>query len=346
VRLSTTRPIWTQPTWRSRWERVTAELRKFRLRTMRGRLLVGFGATLGALLVSGIVSLYAIERIYDEMRSSVDNANSVSTTLFQAYDATLRYVATAQATLLDNRLERVAQAESLSTMADSLRRVLLTSSHLDTKDRRALEELGAIQGHLEVRFAVARAYRDVGLSELAARQAVTATGMLDSLFQRAAHLTRAQDARSAEALRSIKSTAWTRRATLLVLLLIGLVLSIALGVWTWRAITRPLDRLTSAAASLGDGDLRVSVPSLGMDDEYLLLATTFTRMAERLRSVVTDIQREEVRLVRHRLNGAREPDDFAERDLERIHFALRSVDHAFRAIEYFECLQNAGACTQ
>jgi methyl-accepting chemotaxis protein len=265
---------------------------------MRGRLLVGFGATLGALLVSGIVSLYSIDRVSREMRANVDAATAVSSTLFQAYDATLRYVATAQATLLADRIDRIAQAESLSTRADSLRRLLLTSNDLDTKDRRALEDLGAIQGQLEVRFAVARAYHDVGQSDLAARQAVTATGMLDSLFLRASHLTRAQEERSARALTRIQAAAWTRRATLIVLLLMGLLLSAGLGVWTWRAITRPLDRLTAAAASLGDGDLRVSVPSLGMDDEYLLLATTFTRMAERLRSVVTDIQREASEIAR------------------------------------------------
>jgi methyl-accepting chemotaxis protein len=64
------------------------------------------------------------------------------------------------------------------------------------------------------------------------------------------------------------------------------------GVWTWRAITRPLDRLTEAARSLGEGDLRATVRPQGFDAEYVVLAVAFAQMAERLRAVVTQIQQE------------------------------------------------------
>ena len=273
-------------------------LSKWRLHTIRGRLLLGFGVTLLALFISGSLSIYAIQRMYRDMRITVSGATRLSTILFRSYDATLRYVATAQAALLDDRLERVAQAESLSVAADSLRRMLLRSSELDTDDRRALENLGAMQSRLEVRFAVARAYRDVGQPEAAARQAMIATGMLDSLFQEARHLTKAQDERSAEALSRVRLAVLTRRAALLGVLALGLAAALFFGVWTWRAITRPLDRLKSAAASLGEGDLRVTVPVAGLDDEFLVLATTFTRMADRLRVVVDDIQREAAEIAR------------------------------------------------
>jgi methyl-accepting chemotaxis protein len=53
-----------------------------------------------------------------------------------------------------------------------------------------------------------------------------------------------------------------------------------------------LDRLTDAARSFAAGDLRAEVPSDGLDAEYLVLASAFAQMAERLRAVVTDIQRE------------------------------------------------------
>jgi methyl-accepting chemotaxis protein len=82
------------------------------------------------------------------------------------------------------------------------------------------------------------------------------------------------------------------------LLTLGFVASLLFGVWTWRAVTLPLDRLTSAAAALGEGNLRVTVPLSGVDEEYLVLATTFTRMADRLRGVVDDIQREAADIAR------------------------------------------------
>src|SRR5256885_3087934 len=112
-------------------QRMTTALRRWRLRTIRGRLLVGFSATLAALLLCGVLSMLAIQRLYRDMGAAVTSGNKVSTMLFEGYDATLRYVATAEATILDASGERVAQAERLSAAADSLRRALLRSHALD-----------------------------------------------------------------------------------------------------------------------------------------------------------------------------------------------------------------------
>jgi methyl-accepting chemotaxis protein len=285
-----------------------ATLHRWRLRTIRGRLLVGFSATLAALAASGMLSIYAIQHLYRDMSVAVSASNKVSNTLFEGYDATLRYVATAQATILDPSAERVAEAESLSVAADSLRRALIRSDALDVDDRRALEQLGAMQGRIEVRFNVARAYHDVGKPAAAARQSMLATAMLDSLFAQARHLTRVQDERTAESLRSVRRAMLVRRSLLLAVLACGFLAAALFGLWTWRAIALPLDRLTAAAAALGEGDLRVTVPLAGLDEEYLVLATTFTRMADRLRRVVDDIQKEAAEIARaaESLNSAAE----------------------------------------
>ena len=300
------RPIWggNQTTL----QRLGLSVRRWRLRTIRGRLLVGFSATLAALIASGVLSIFAIQRLYRDMGTAVSAASKISTLLFEGYDVTLRYVATAQSTILDSRPERVAQAESLSVAADSLRRALLRSDGLDIDDRRALEQLGAMQGRIEVRFNVARAYRDVGNTAAATRQSMLATGMLDSLFAEARHLTTVQDERAAESLKSIRRAMTARRTLLFGVLVLGFAAAILFGIWTWRAIALPLDRLTMAATALGEGDLRVSVPVAGLDEEYRVLATTFTRMAERLRRVVDDIQREAAEIARaaESLNSAAE----------------------------------------
>jgi len=290
------RPIWGQQ--QPVLYRIGAALRRWRLRTIRGRLLVGFSATLAALVASGLLSIYTIQRLYRDMGSAVRSANKVSSTIFEGYDATLRYVATAQATILDGHAEHVVEAESLSVVADSLRRALLRSDLLDLDDRRALEQLGTMQARLEVRLNVARAYRDVGESEAAARQSTASTAILDSLFSEARHLTAIQDERAGETLKSVRRAMTTRRSLLLMVLALGFVAAAIFGVWSWRAITLPLDRLTNAAVALGEGDLRVTVPLSGLDDEYLVLARTFTRMADRLRRVVDDIQKEAAEIAR------------------------------------------------
>ena len=300
------RPIWGRE--QTTLQRLGLSVRRWRLRTIRGRLLVGFSATLAALIASGALSIFAIQRLYRDMGTAVSAASKISTLLFEGYDVTLRYVATAQSTILDSRPERVAQAESLSVAADSLRRALLRSDGLDIDDRRALEQLGAMQGRIEVRFNVERAYRDVGNTVAAARQSMLATGMLDSLFTEARHLTTVQDERAAESLKSIRRAMTARRTILVGVLVLGFAAAILFGVWTWRAIALPLDRLTTAATALGEGDLRVSVPLAGLDEEYRVLATTFTRMADRLRRVVDDIQREAAEIARaaESLNSAAE----------------------------------------
>ena len=278
--------------------RIGTAVRRWRLRNIRGRLFVGFSATFVALLASGLLSIYAIQRLYHDMGSTVTSSSRVAATLFEGYDATLRYVAVAQAMILDGQSEHIAQAESLSVVADSLRRALLRTDALDLDDRRALEQLGAIQGRLEVRFNVARAYSDVGNLDAAARQSMLATAMLDSVFTQAKHLTKVQDEHAAESLRSVRKAMVARRTVLIAVLALGFLASALFGLWTWRAIALPLDRLTAAAAALSEGDLRVTVPLSGLDDEYLVLATTFTRMADRLRRVVDDIQREAADIAR------------------------------------------------
>ena len=300
------RPIWGRE--QTAIQRFGFSIRRWRLRTIRGRLLVGFSAPLAALIASGGLSIFAIQRLYRDMGTAVSAASKISTLLFEGYDVTLRYVATAQSTILDGRPERVAQAESLSVAADSLRRALLRSDALDIDDRRALEQLGAMQGRIEVRFNVARAYRDVGNPAAAARQSMLATAMLDSLFAEARHLTTVQDERAAESLKSIRRAMTARRTILFGVLALGFAAAAFFGIWTWRAIALPLDRPTMAAAALGDGDLRVSVPLADLDEEYRVLATTFSRMAERLRRVVDDIQREAAEIARaaESLNSAAE----------------------------------------
>jgi methyl-accepting chemotaxis protein len=300
------RPIWGRE--QTGIQRVAFAVRRWRLRTIRGRLLVGFSAPLAALIACGMLSIFAIQRLYRDMGSAVSAASKISTLLFEGYDLTLRYVATAQSTILDSRSERVAQAESLSVAADSLRRALLRSDGLDIDDRRALEQLGAMQGRIEVHFNVARAYRDVGNPAAAARQSMLATAMLDSLFAEARHLTTVQDERAAESLKSIRRAMTARRAVLFGVLILGFAAAVLFGIWTWRAIALPLDRLTMAATALGEGDLRVSVPVAGLDEEYRVLATTFSRMTERLRRVVDDIQREagEIARAAESLNSAAE----------------------------------------
>jgi len=64
------RPIWGQSSGTG-LQHFMARLRRWRLRTIRGRLLVGFSATLAALVASGVLSILAIQRLYGDMGIAV-----------------------------------------------------------------------------------------------------------------------------------------------------------------------------------------------------------------------------------------------------------------------------------
>jgi methyl-accepting chemotaxis protein len=259
---------------------------------MRRRLLTGFGTTIGALVVCGLLSIQALDRLYRDMRQTMDTSSRLSSTMFRVHDAMLRRVALAQSAAAGERGEQSAQADSLSAAADSLRRTLLRHNGLRTADRAMLENIGALQGRLEVRLAVARAYRDIGQPITAEMQTAIAAATLDSLFGQAAQLAATQDRRASMTVARIERTVEAQRQALLVVLGVGFVLALVFGTWTWLAVTRPLDRLTEAALALGEGDLRATVKPKGFDAEFVVLAAAFSQMADRLRTVVTDIQRE------------------------------------------------------
>jgi methyl-accepting chemotaxis protein len=76
------------------------------------------------------------------------------------------------------------------------------------------------------------------------------------------------------------------------LLGVGLLLALAAGAYTLRAVTRPLDRLARAARRVGEGDLRGEVAADGLDEEYRVVAAALTDTTRRLAELVREIQRE------------------------------------------------------
>jgi methyl-accepting chemotaxis protein len=76
------------------------------------------------------------------------------------------------------------------------------------------------------------------------------------------------------------------RQRVLIFILLAIGITGAIFQWfTLRAVQRPLDRLVGAANQLGKGDLRVALAGR-MPPEFQVLATSFTSMAERFRTIV------------------------------------------------------------
>jgi methyl-accepting chemotaxis protein len=259
-------------------------------RTIRGRLLVGFGAVIVVLVVTGVLSLLALDAVSRGVRDGVSRSAEVAAAVSRSQDATLGSVAHALADLQDDAGGERVLTDSLAAVADSLRRALVREGGLSDEDRKAIERVGALQARLEVYLAVASAFRDVGDRPGVRAQAGHATAVLDTLIEDVGRLTGAQEQRRYEATAAVERLVASRRWLLGVLLAGGLLLAAGFGAVTWNAVARPLRRLTSAASSLARGDLRAAVRADGLDAEYALLAHTFDRMAGRLRTIMGELQ--------------------------------------------------------
>ena len=251
--------------------------------------MAGFGAALLALFASGVLGIYTVSAIHRDLRSGMVQATEVGGRLARSDDATLRFVALAQARLLGGASASAARIDSLAGTADSLRQALLAGSILTNEDRREIEQVGALQGRIEVRLAVAQAFIDVGKGSDAAREAVLATAALDTLVAHAAKVAQALDRRAAKSLADANLTVRRQRLSMGALFTAGLLAALIFGVLTWRAVALPLARLTAGANALGRGDLRAIPDPAGLDEEYRVLTQAFAQMATGLRAVLRDL---------------------------------------------------------
>jgi methyl-accepting chemotaxis protein len=72
--------------------------------------------------------------------------------------------------------------------------------------------------------------------------------------------------------------------------LVGALAALLFGLLTWRAVARPLARLTDAARRIGAGDFRIDRMDERLDAEYRTLADAFVETSSRLATLLGEIQ--------------------------------------------------------
>lgn len=264
----------------------------WRIERVRTRLLLGFGLTIAALFAAGLVGISAMGSLREDVQTDIGTAAQVGNQLGAIGDATLRQVVLAQTQMMAGRDVTQAASDSLTFLADSLRRVLVTQADLATSERTRLEAVGSLQGRIEVRLAGARAYFALGRTSEAFQQAGLAANTLDTLMSLSSTISRSQIDRMQAALAEVDRLVARRRTMLAVLLAAGFFIALAAGLITWRSVTRPIDSLVRAADSLGSGRLSVALDPRGLDREFATVVNAFRETAGRLRDLVSEIQGE------------------------------------------------------
>ena len=137
------------------------------LRTIRARLLAGFSASIGLLLLAGAVGWYGLRDSNAEAEATVraladrsEFTERASNTILRELVAGLRYLNTGSASSREQYLALVDQA-------DGLRRDAIQKQMLLPDERRRLESIGGLQAAMEVRIATTRAWQVAGMTEFA-----------------------------------------------------------------------------------------------------------------------------------------------------------------------------------
>ena len=262
-------------------------------RTIRGRLQLGFGATLALILVAGAVALYALRRNNEQSAEQVrlleeqfETSQRVATTIMREVTAGMLYVNTG------GEADRT-RYESLAENADSLRRLAMAISALSPLERTQLEEVGRLQGAVEVHLAVANAHRETGRPADAARVLARGIAEADKMDAALEALRRGATVRTAARRAAMESGLEHSEQTLVLIVLVTLGVAIVSGVTTVGAVTKPLRTFGLEVEAIGAGDLRDDIYNTGDSaEEYSQLSASLGRTRQRLRTLLERVQQE------------------------------------------------------
>ena len=143
----------------------------FRLRTIRSRLIAGFGASIGLLCAASFFGWYGLSRTNAQLDNTVSGMTTRAefteraiTTIMRELVAGLRYLNT-------RSYKDAEQYHLLVEQADKLRREAVRQTFLRPEEREVLQRVGLLQAALEVRVATTHAWQVVGREDDAARTA-------------------------------------------------------------------------------------------------------------------------------------------------------------------------------
>jgi methyl-accepting chemotaxis protein len=258
------------------------------LRSLRSRVIGGMAVLIllvFAIALLGVNSISSLDRSVDRELSLLLESNDLSNGLIASLGSEVRS-AEQYLLLRSNPLKRRFLDEGDS--AYTYQRRYRTLNALTTSDRYIVNKIASNQAEIEVAYATAHAFADLGRADEARRQAERARAPADTLLGDVRALVLAQNNRSMARANELRRQAGDRRSALWLLFLVSLTAGIGISVFTVRMVDRPLHRLISAVDRFGAGDLR-RVQLGKMPTELDLLARAMDGMASRLRGVVVSV---------------------------------------------------------
>ncbi len=265
------------------------------LRTIRSRLIAGFGTSIGLLLLAGLLGWYGLVSSNAEADSTVRRLSDRSEFTERSTATILRELIAGMRYLNSGDDTDHAQYLALVDQADQLRRDAIRQQILSADERRRLETLGALQATLEVRIAMTHAWKVAGREADARRVLQQTTKDMQAVEGELQGLRIVARTGANDSMEHMRDGLHRAEASLAIVIALAFGLAAFFGLSTARAVTTPLSQLREEMAAIGAGDLRL--PAIPMRtrqvaQEYADLIAAMQQARERLRILLSRVQDE------------------------------------------------------
>ena len=261
------------------------------LRSLQNRVIAGMAVLIALTLVLawvGVNSIKQLDRAIEQQVSASLYANTLSNGLVSAMASEIR---AAEQYLVRPESGRRADFLANSDSSHAFQRRYRELGNLATADRYIVNKIADQQARVEVSYALAHAYTDIGDADGARSMAQAAQGPADTLLADVQALSAAQTQRAIDRAAALRNDADKRRRALWAVAALVAAVGVGTGSVVVRGVKGPLARLVAATDRFGSGDLR-PVQLGEMPEELERLATAMDRMGGRLRTVVESVMKE------------------------------------------------------
>ncbi len=267
----------------------------FRIATIQGRLLAGFGTSITLLVAAGVLGWYGLSRSNQQAEATVHDITDRSEFVERATNIALRELVAGMRFLSTGAPADEVQYQNLTVQAEQLRRDAVSTKRLSSEERRRLETIGRLQATLEVRIATTRAWQIAGRTAEANRVLELTARDIQAIESELQALRRAARDGAGETTDRMRDGLRNAEASLAVVVTLAFGVAAFFGLSTARAITQPMVQLRDELMAIGAGDLRdppFSANSQIVAQEYAELIDAMRQARERLRLLFSRVQEE------------------------------------------------------
>jgi methyl-accepting chemotaxis protein len=257
---------------------------------IQGLLLAALAPGALAMLALFVVSTTSSSRFSDRLgadlaalQDRVATASQLEGAISDQVNAALQYLITRDSASLNESLDHAREAQRLQG-------VLMGAPGVSERAQMILNAIRLEHGSTITTTQAAQAEEAAGATAAATARIREIQPVMRSLRAQIRGVTQAELVAVERQTDEFAQSASNQRQNLGIILVVSLLLSLLFAKLTLRAIERPLAGLVTAANQFGSGDLNVSLNGR-MPDEFRVLASAFTGMADRMRDIVGETVR-------------------------------------------------------